>query len=231
MTTTCPSGRRRRRSFIAGLAGIVLALVPVVSLASPASARPVAAVGDPIAAAARAALDSLDQVEAVHADNDTVRVAGLDGSVEQLVAKLHFAYDVKVLADLVAQRATVDPWKLYQVWSTESEQRMTAVFTALAQVGKPYRSMSKGPDSFDCSGLLHFSWGAAGVAMGADSEQQIRAARAVKEADLRPGDIVYHPGHVGLSLGVGHAIVHAEQTGQPVKVMDWARATKLGSPV
>ena len=34
---------------------------------------------------------------------------------------------------------------------------------ALAQVGKPYRYGGRGPDSFDCSGLVAYVYGRAGI--------------------------------------------------------------------
>ena len=39
----------------------------------------------------------------------------------------------------------------------------TAIAYTRAQLGKPYLWGATGPDAFDCSGLVHAAWAAAGV--------------------------------------------------------------------
>lgn len=210
------------------LAALICFTLPVLTVfpgaSSPAEATPsppARVSSDALAQAAAAALEMLDAPAA----------ANFESGPAPVEAALDRAGRLKRVADLVAARATVDPWRLYQVWSTTGTPRMTAVLTALAQVGKPYRSMSKGPDSFDCSGLVFYSWAKAGLKLGADSESQIRAAKRRGPQQLEPGDLVHHPGHISLYLGLGEAIVHAQQTGLPVKVMDWYRDINFGSPI
>jgi cell wall-associated NlpC family hydrolase len=92
-----------------------------------------------------------------------------------------------------------------------------AVAKALAQVGKPYRYGGRGPDAFDCSGLVGYSWAAAGVELPRSSGAQFAALPQVPLDELRPGDLVYSPGHIGMFVG-DQLMVHAPRTGRRVEV-------------
>jgi len=95
-----------------------------------------------------------------------------------------------------------------------------AIATALAQVGDPYQSGAAGPDAFDCSGLMMFAYGAAGVALPHSSRSQSTLGTQVTRGELRPGDLVffYTPiSHVGMYIGEG-MMVHARTYGSPVAV-------------
>ena len=101
-----------------------------------------------------------------------------------------------------------------------SQAAQIAVDTALAQRGKPYVWAAAGPDSFDCSGLVEYAYGAAGVGLPHSSFMQSQMGRAVSRSQLRPGDLVffYSPvSHVGIYIGNGQ-MVHAPTTGDVVKI-------------
>ena len=94
-----------------------------------------------------------------------------------------------------------------------------AVQTALAQLGDPYVWGADGPDSFDCSGLMMYAWGKAGVSLPHSSSAQASEGRRVSKDQLMPGDLVfyYQPiSHVAMYIGNGR-IVHASRPGKPVK--------------
>ncbi len=96
-----------------------------------------------------------------------------------------------------------------------------AVNTALAQQGDAYAWGGNGPNAFDCSGLMAFSYRAAGVEIPRTSRAQSTAGVPVAKGDLQPGDLVffYNPvGHVGMYIGNGQ-MVHSSTYGQPVKVV------------
>ncbi|NNH72186.1 C40 family peptidase [Nocardia uniformis] len=108
-----------------------------------------------------------------------------------------------------------------------------AVDAALSKVGTPYVYGAAGPNAFDCSGLVQWSYAQAGVSLPRTSYQQINAGTPVSADALRPGDVVsfYGGGHSGIYVGNGE-VVHASTSGQPVKVapissMPFAGATRI----
>ncbi|MGJ7909143.1 NlpC/P60 family protein [Actinopolyspora sp. H202] len=95
-----------------------------------------------------------------------------------------------------------------------------AVNIALGKQGSPYVWGAKGPNSFDCSGLVQWSYAQAGVDLPASTRTQIDAGRAVDLDRMKPGDVVFYydsASHNGLYIGGGE-VVHAPTTGQTVKV-------------
>jgi cell wall-associated NlpC family hydrolase len=104
-----------------------------------------------------------------------------------------------------------------------------AVATAKAQLGKPYRYGSTGPSSFDCSGLMRFAYAAAGVHLPRSSRSQFGSLRRVPLDALKPGDLVYRPGHIGMYIGKGR-MVHAPQTGRNVEIAPLSRSVGAVRP-
>ncbi|MCP9619867.1 NlpC/P60 family protein [Nocardia otitidiscaviarum] len=94
-----------------------------------------------------------------------------------------------------------------------------AVDAALSKVGSPYVYGAAGPNAFDCSGLVKWSYAQAGVDLPRTSYAQLNAGTPVSYDALQPGDIVsfYGGGHSGIYVGNGE-VVHASTSGQPVKV-------------
>jgi peptidoglycan DL-endopeptidase CwlO len=88
---------------------------------------------------------------------------------------------------------------------------------ARKQLGKPYHYGSVGPSSFDCSGFTRFVWSAAGVHLPHNSGAQYAATKHVPLDKMKPGDLVFSSGHVGLYIGAGR-MIHAPQTGDHVRV-------------
>jgi cell wall-associated NlpC family hydrolase len=111
--------------------------------------------------------------------------------------------------------------------STErtGDYRMAAALQALFAVGVRYHYGGNSPDTgFDCSGLVaHVFDRAWGIALPRSTEEQRHVGRAVKRADLQPGDLVFYNtrnrpfSHVGIYLGDGN-FVHAPRPGQRVRV-------------
>jgi cell wall-associated NlpC family hydrolase len=94
-----------------------------------------------------------------------------------------------------------------------------ALDAAMSKVGSPYVYGAAGPNSFDCSGLVQWSYRQAGVELPRTSGAQLSAGSPVSLNDLQPGDLVsfYGGSHSGLYAGDGN-VVHASTSGQPVKV-------------
>ena len=114
------------------------------------------------------------------------------------------------LADAVAPFVGVESSALEDAWAVADPRRQTVIYTALSQLAKPYVTNGESPDvGFDCSGLTKFSWSKAGVALEHQSEAQVRQGEVRTFASAQPGDLLQYPGHIGMYLGAGRAIVHA----------------------
>ncbi|WP_067655132.1 C40 family peptidase [Nocardia harenae] len=94
-----------------------------------------------------------------------------------------------------------------------------ALDAALSKVGSPYVYGAAGPNAFDCSGLVKWSYAEAGVELPRTSGAQLSAGTPVSMDELEPGDMIsfYGGGHSGLYAGDGN-VVHASTSGQPVKI-------------
>lgn len=75
---------------------------------------------------------------------------------------------------------------------------------ALAQVGKRYVFGTKGPNTYDCSGLVLRAYAQIGITMYHFTGTMMTYGKRVSRAELQRGDIVFpSSGHVGLYLGDG----------------------------
>jgi cell wall-associated NlpC family hydrolase len=87
-----------------------------------------------------------------------------------------------------------------------TERAWAAVQFAAAQVGKRYCWGGTGMDCFDCSGLVQRAWGAVGVRVPRTADAIADTLVEVRRGDVRAGDILWWPGHVGLYAGNGWAV-------------------------
>lgn len=95
------------------------------------------------------------------------------------------------------------------------------VTIAKAQIGKPYVRGAKGPDTFDCSGLVDYCYRQAGYTGFGKIRQTTttlkRIGKTVSLSQAQPGDVVFfNSGHVGIYTGEGYTI-EAPDEGQLVK--------------
>jgi cell wall-associated NlpC family hydrolase len=94
-----------------------------------------------------------------------------------------------------------------------------AVAAARQALGSPYVWGATGPRSFDCSGLMQYAYGRAGVALPRTSQEQMNAGRHVPLDQARPGDLVVYrsdASHVAMYVGGGR-VVHAPYPGARVR--------------
>jgi cell wall-associated NlpC family hydrolase len=94
-----------------------------------------------------------------------------------------------------------------------------AVSIALQQVGKPYKWGSIGPNSFDCSGLIVYSFRKAGMNVPRWTSATLAIStqwRKISRAEVRAGDVAWKVGHVALITGP-NSIVEAPKRGVPVR--------------
>ncbi|UXA07213.1 C40 family peptidase [Mycobacterium sp. SMC-2] len=93
-----------------------------------------------------------------------------------------------------------------------------AVRAALSRLGRPYVWGATGPDQFDCSGLVQWSYAQAGVHLDRTTYQQINDGLPVPRSQVRPGDLVFpHAGHVQLAIG-NDLVVEAPYSGASVRI-------------
>lgn len=112
----------------------------------------------------------------------------------------------------------------------------TAVDAALSQRGTPYVWGGTSPGGFDCSGLMSWAYGQAGISLPRTSSAQATSGTPVSQDQLAPGDLVYFyspVSHIGMYIGDG-LMVHAPTSGDVVKVApvsdfsgDYAGATRV----
>jgi cell wall-associated NlpC family hydrolase len=124
---------------------------------------------------------------------------------------------------------------------------LAAINYACGQRGLPYLWGGNGPEAgdagFDCSGLTHAAYSAAGITLPRTAQAQYDAGPLVPAGQpLLPGDLVFYgtPStvhHVGLYLGGGQ-MINAPTYGQPVQVSgyrwtgdDYLGATRPAGPV
>ena len=93
-----------------------------------------------------------------------------------------------------------------------------ALTYAKAQIGKPYLWGAEGPDSFDCSGLVHQAYLHAGLHLvDSTANGYMHMVRRVPKAALLPGMLVFpHAGHVQMYAGNGR-IIEAPRKGLDVR--------------
>jgi cell wall-associated NlpC family hydrolase len=112
-----------------------------------------------------------------------------------------------------------------------------AIAAARSKLGTPYLWGATGPDRFDCSGLMLWSYASAGVSLPRTSRAQYAGLPHVALSELQPGDLVFYatntsnPGtihHVAMYLGDG-LVIHAPHTGDVVRYAPVAMSGLIGA--
>jgi cell wall-associated NlpC family hydrolase len=97
------------------------------------------------------------------------------------------------------------------------------------QYGAPgFNAGAPDPSTYDCSSLVQWAYGKAGITLPRVSHDQFMASPRVQDTDfsnLKPGDLLFFnthdgdppPSHVGMYLG-GGKMVNAWQTGFPIRI-------------
>ncbi|MGZ4700697.1 MAG: LysM peptidoglycan-binding domain-containing protein [Ilumatobacteraceae bacterium] len=98
---------------------------------------------------------------------------------------------------------------------------------AYAQLGKPYRFFTAGPDTFDCSGLVMAAYAQIGIPMihHAASQATMGTAVDIWSEPIKPGDLIFMAthndptaiSHVGIAVDATHWI-HAPAPGDVVSL-------------
>ncbi|HEX4987091.1 MAG TPA: C40 family peptidase [Burkholderiales bacterium] len=102
------------------------------------------------------------------------------------------------------------------------ETASKAVAYAKEMLGRPYKYAGATPAGFDCSGLVKYSYGRAGVAMPRETQSQRRMSVLVSTHGLREGDLLFFDqegkksSHVGIYIGK-RRFIHAPSSGGKVR--------------
>ena len=175
----------------------------------------------------------LAALQAVQAQQDGLKKqlqANLDAA-EKVLGKLSDADRARIEAENAKEakdarnsRPSRDSGRMDDLPNVPANGRAgIAVQAALDQLGDSYSWGADGPSSFDCSGLMMYAWGKAGVSLPHSSAAQFGEGRRVSRSNLMPGDLVFFGDpsihHVGMYIGNGR-MVHAPRPGKPVQIND-----------
>lgn len=116
-----------------------------------------------------------------------------------------------------------DGYSVAQAATNNTSDAQKVIDLAKEQIGKPYVWGAKGPNAFDCSGLMNYVFQQAlGRNIGGWTVPQESAGTQVSVMSAQPGDLLFWGGHgstyhVALYIGDGQYI-HAPQPGDSVKI-------------
>lgn len=85
----------------------------------------------------------------------------------------------------------------------ERQLQAAVVTRARHQFAKPYRWGAEGPNAFDCSGLVQWTYRRGGFLTPRVAADQFAAAHMIPASKARPGDLVFYYNHVGYVHHVG----------------------------
>ena len=106
--------------------------------------------------------------------------------------------------------------------STSGNAIVDAARTAL---GTPYAWGESSLSGMDCSGLVAYAYGQAGIDVPRTSSQQAAAGQSISQSELQPGDLVVWPGHVAIYSGDGKIIDASGSKQQVVERPIWGNPT------
>lgn len=88
--------------------------------------------------------------------------------------------------------------------STPSSSKGGSIVSIAARyTGVPYVYGGTSPSGWDCSGYVSYVYAQAGINIPRSSSGIRAAGTVVSASEARPGDIIWHPGHVGIYAGNG----------------------------
>ena len=131
---------------------------------------------------------------------------------------------------IVAARTSVSRADMLFAWRNASLRHQQAILVGLTTLGTGYLFGSDNPKKgLDCSGLVAYAWGAAGVTLPMKSDRQVDMGRIVPRDKAKAGDIVGYPGHTMIYLGIGDIVLHSARPNLGVRVgeINWKEATNV----
>ena len=186
-------------------------LVTVVALAAAIFGIPTTALAKPMPSSQEQVIAESAQI-ALDVFNSNLRLSTADRN------EVFDAY----VADIARQAAMflgVEVQAMQRAWLSADLARKRALINGLTQLGVPYKLNAAIENvAFDCSGLVAFAWGKAGVALARGSSAQFASAKPVKEEEAQLGDLIWRPGHISMYLGVQSAVLQTPYSGRSVEL-------------
>lgn len=88
--------------------------------------------------------------------------------------------------------------------ASSSSAATSSIFaTAKRGIGVPYVFGGGSTSGWDCSGFTSWVYRQHGISLPHSARAQVRMGKRISRSEARPGDLVYHPGHVGIYAGNG----------------------------
>jgi murein DD-endopeptidase len=117
--------------------------------------------------------------------------------------------------------AHTSPTKHIEEYSFSEAEK--AADTALTMVGRPYKYRGDSPAGFDCSGLVRYSYLAAGINLPHGTKALRNVTHSISYHEIRKGDLLFFLqegkkySHVGIYM-TDNLFVHAPSTGKTVRI-------------
>lgn len=135
----------------------------------------------------------------------------------------HRGFEVTGLVNERTFNALQKRWESIQDARAKIDRKYSRIMkVARNQKGDPYVYGATGPNAFDCSGLILYTYRqAAGRSLSHSASAQARAGERIGRKQARPGDLVIFQNngdvyHAGIYAGSGD-LIHASRPGTNVK--------------
>ncbi|MGO1480310.1 MAG: C40 family peptidase [Brachybacterium sp.] len=109
--------------------------------------------------------------------------------------------------------------------SASSASGSSIVDAARSAIGSPYSWGGSSLSGMDCSGLVAYAYGAAGIDAPRTSSELASQGRSISQSEAQPGDLVVWPGHVAIYAGDGQIIDASGSQQQVVERGIWGSPT------
>lgn len=159
-----------------------------------------------------------EELEALEKNQSTTDVTDVISIYDDLLNKLETNQRKKNIAVKEHNKQVLE--------EKRKEKVNEIVQIVLGQRGKQYVWGAAGPNTFDCSGLMQWSFGKCGYTLPRVAADQAQTGKHLKLSELKKGDMVFFKAdkedpnrvsHVGLYLGDGK-FIHAPDEGDVVKI-------------
>lgn len=92
--------------------------------------------------------------------------------------------------------------KKVRVYESSQEMRNSVVELSISLIGKPYALGGKGPEKFDCSGLIYYVFKSVNINLPLSTDKLVKVGIEVSRENLMPGDLVFFKIQKDLHAGI-----------------------------